>query len=138
MRPVNRFRKPYSRGIWARVALVVVCGFALAVFLNTSTARAADEATLQVVVKEAASGDPIFQAHLTLQFRIPQKYRLDKWISYSAKTDKKGECTFRHITKGAIRLMVTADGYQTFGKEFEIKKDNPVIEIKLRKPQPQI
>jgi hypothetical protein len=138
MRSVNRFRKRPSREILARLGLAVVCGLALAVFLNASTARAADEATLQVVVKEAANDDPVFQAHLTLQFRIPQKYRLDKWISYSAKTDKKGQCTFRHITKGPIRLMVTADGFQTFGKQYDIKKDNRVIEVKLRKPQPQI
>ena len=138
MRSVNRFKKPSSKQIVARLGLAVACGLALAIFLNASTAGAADEATLQVVVKEAASGEPIFQAHLTLQFRIPQKYKQDKWISYSAKTDKKGECTFHHITKGPIRLMVTAEGFQTFGKKFEIKKDNRVIEVKLRKPQPQI
>jgi hypothetical protein len=138
MRSVNRFRKRHSREILARLGLAVACGLALAVFLNASTARAADEVTLQVVVKEGANNEPIFQAHLTLQFKIHQKYKLDKWISYSAKTDKKGQCTFRHITKGPIRLMVTAEGFQTFGKKYEIEEDNHVIVVKLRKPQPQI
>jgi hypothetical protein len=121
-----------------RIGLVAGAGLALVVLLAPSRVCAADDTNLHVVVSEAADGAPIFQAHLTLQFKIPQKFRQDKWISYSAKTDKKGQCTFRHITKGPIRLMVTAEGHQSFGKEYEIEKDNPVIEVKLRKPQPQV
>lgn len=108
------------------------------VLFAPSKAIATDVTSLHIVVKEAASGEPIYQAHLTLQFRIPQRFRQDKWISYSAKTDKKGQYTFHRITKGQIRLMVTAEGHQSFGKEYEIEKDNPIIEVKLRKPQPQV
>ena len=138
MRSLNSFRKLNPDINLAQLSVAVACGLCVAVLLNTSTARAADETSLRVVVKEAANDDPINQAHLTLQFKIPQKYRQDKWISYSAKTDKKGQCLFHHITKGPIRLMVTADGHQSFGKEYTIEKDDPVIEVKLRKPQPQI
>ncbi len=105
---------------------------------TSSTARANEETSVRVVVKDAATGDPVYQAHLTLQFQIPQKFKLPKWIAYSAKTDKKGEYTFRRVNKGPIRLLVTAEGHQSYGKQSEIDKDDQVIEVKLRKPQPQI
>jgi hypothetical protein len=103
-----------------------------------SAACADEETTLRVVVNNAADGQPVFQAQLTLQFQIPQKFRQPKWIAYSAKTDKKGEYTFRRVNKGPIRLLVTAEGHQSYGKQFTIEKDNPTIKVKLRKPQPQI
>jgi len=31
---------------------------------------------------------------------------------------------------------VTAERHQTFSKEFELEKENQVIEVKLKKPQP--
>jgi Carboxypeptidase regulatory-like domain len=121
-----------------RAGLAVAGCLIVAGLVAAAQARAEDETNIHVVVKDAKSGDPIFQAHLTLQFREGGKLKRDKWISYSAKTDKQGKYVFRHINKGAIRLMVTAPEHQTFGKEYEIEKDNPVIEVSLRKPQPML
>ncbi|MGH9354733.1 MAG: hypothetical protein ACRD10_01220, partial [Terriglobia bacterium] len=45
--------------------------------------------TLTVVVVDHATKKPIFQAHLTLQFRDP-KSRLGSLVSYSAKTNMDG------------------------------------------------
>jgi Carboxypeptidase regulatory-like domain len=115
---------------------------AAALMLVSSLPRRAvcadDETSLRVVVKEASDGKPIFQAQLTLKFKIPQKFRQPKWISYSAKTNKKGEYVFRRVNKGPYHLMVTADGHQSAGKQGEIDSDNSTIEVELRKPQPQI
>jgi Carboxypeptidase regulatory-like domain len=119
-------------GALAALALAVLGLFPL------TTAAAGEETSLRVVVKDATNGEPIFQAQLTLQFQVPQKFRQPKWISYSAKTNKKGEYTFRRVNKGPIRLMVTADDHQSYGKQLEIKKDDPTIEVKLRHPQPQV
>lgn len=134
----NRWWGQRAAKRWVRLGTFAAVGLSLAIFLHAVEARCEDDTTLRVVVKEAADDSPIFQAHLTLQFKIHQKYKLDKWISYSAKTDKKGQCIFHHITKGSIRLMVTADGHQSFGKTYDMQEDDPVIEVKLRKPQPQI
>jgi hypothetical protein len=125
-------RKVLSCGVFVAVA------FATLGFLSSKAIAADEETSLHVVVTDAASNEPVFQAQLTLQFQIPQRYRQPKWIAYSAKTDKKGKCTFRRVNKGPIRLLVTADGHQSFGKQYQIQKDDPVIEVKLRRPQPQI
>ena len=71
MRSVNRFKKPSSKQIVARLGLAVACGLALAIFLNASTARAAGWATPHVGVKEAAGGAHGFSDHLALHFRVP-------------------------------------------------------------------
>jgi len=87
-----------------------------------------------VVVKEAESGDPVSQARLTLTFHQPGK--LHRAVSYGAKTNAQGRCRFTDIPQGTIRLLVTADHRQSFGKEIDLEEDNQVIEVKLKKPQP--
>lgn len=123
---------------WLRAGLAWVACLMLPGLFAPASARAAAETSVHIVVKDAASEEPIFQAHLTLQFQEPRKLKRDKWISFSAKTDKNGRCTFRHIPMGTVRLMVTAERHQSYGKEIEIEAENPVIDVKLRKPQPQI
>jgi hypothetical protein len=98
---------------------------------------ASQQTTVHVVVKDAKTGDPIYQAHLTLRFREPGGFmRRSKVISYTGKSDKQGRCMFPVVTKGDVVLMVTAPDHETFGKKIEIEKDEQVIEVKLRKPQP--
>lgn len=92
--------------------------------------------TVSILVKDAKTDEPIQNARLTLQFRDERKFKRDKPISYSAKTNPQGRYKFTHIPKGTVRLLVTADHHQAFGQEFEIEQDNQVIEVKLRKPQP--
>jgi hypothetical protein len=88
-----------------------------------------------VLVTDASSNKPLFQARLTLEFRDPQSRR-DKMVSLSAKTDLKGEYRFRFIPMAPVVLMVTEPNHQTFGKEFQITQQNQILRVKLRKPQP--
>jgi predicted TIM-barrel fold metal-dependent hydrolase len=85
------------------------------------------------VVKEADTGAPISQARITLAFK-PGK--LHHTTTYGAKTDAQGRYRFSDIPKVTVRLLVTADHHQTFGKEIELEENDQVIEVKLKKPQP--
>ncbi len=92
-----------------------------------------------VEVKEADTGQPINQAHLTLTFRVagdPSKLKRPKTFSYSAKTNAQGRYRFVDIPKGTVHLFVTAEHRQSYGKEVELEQENQVVEVKLRKPQP--
>jgi hypothetical protein len=89
---------------------------------------------VNIVVTDAASGDPISQAKLTLGFQQPGK--LHRNVTYGAKTNAQGKYRFTDIPKGTVHLFVTAERHQSFGKEIEIEEDNQVIEVKLKKPQP--
>ena len=89
-----------------------------------------------VLVVEADTGDPISQARLTLTFK--QTGVLHKTISYSAKTSAQGRYRFTNIPKQTVRLLVTAANHQSFGKEIGLEQDNQTIEVKLKKPQPEL
>ena len=97
--------------------------------------------SLIVMVKDSDSGNPIDQAHLTLQFVQPAgaaMFKKSKKVSYSAKTNMQGRYKFLNINKGEISLFVTAQGHQSFGKKYTLETENQVFEIKLKKPQPLI
>ncbi len=96
-------------------------------------------ASVNVEVKDSESGQPISQARLTLEFHEPgnlNELKLPKKLSYSAKTNAQGRYKFTNVYKGSIRLFVTADRHQSFGKEYQLENDNQLIEVKLKKPQP--
>lgn len=91
-----------------------------------------------VIVKEAATGEPISQARVTLEFTVPREHGLGggrKYV-YNAKTDMQGGCKLSEINKGKILLTVTAPAHQSFGKEMQLDHDNQVFEVRLKKPQP--
>ncbi len=117
-------------------------GVALLLLFLSGVYRAAQQQQRQptpalsfsVVVKEADTGDPISQAKLTITFQQPGK--LHHSISYGAKTNPQGRYRFTDIPKGTVRLIVTADHHQSYGKEFELEQDGQEVEVKLKKPQP--
>jgi len=125
----------------------ILGGFGLAflaalVLYTAHDVGAADEpetTNLNVLVVAADTGQPIANARLTLSFKeggAKSKVKRSRTISYSAKTGPQGRYKFTHIPKGTILLMVTAEGRQSYGKEFELATDDQLIEVKLRKPQP--
>lgn len=96
---------------------------------------------MTVVVKDYDTGEPLSQAHVTLQFSVPRSQavpRKPKQVSYSAKTDAQGRCKLAGINKGPIVLTITADGRQAYGKELKLERDNQVFEVRMKKPQPLI
>lgn len=127
-----------------RSAACVVTGLLLFASLGIS-ARAQqgnpnnETTNITVIVKEDGSGQPIGQAHITLEFfesHGQSTWRKPKKISYNAKTDAEGRCKLLDVTKGHIILTVTEPSYQSYGKELQLQKDNQVFEVKLKKPQP--
>jgi hypothetical protein len=108
-------------------ALVAIC-MPLSLAAETLT-------TVHVQVNDAKTGEPIYQAHLTLRYRVRGGFmRRSEIISYTAKTDKSGKGQFPVVPMGNITLMVTAPDHNTFGKEFEITKDKQLIKVELHKP----
>jgi Carboxypeptidase regulatory-like domain len=93
--------------------------------------------TITVVVTDAKTEKPVNQAHLTLIFREKEGRAIRyKTLSYTAKTDAQGHCRFLYVPEGTVQLLVTNEGYQAFGREFEVSKEHPTLEVKLKPPQP--
>ncbi len=128
--------KTLGRRKWQGLGLLVALGVWMAV---PAGLRATEMTTVRVLVKDAKSGDPIYQAHLTLAYSKSGGFmRQAKTISYSSKTDKKGLGSFPFVPMGKITLMVSAPDHSTFGKVFRITKENQLIEVRLKKPKPQL
>lgn len=125
----------YFVAAWVIVSFLLLGNF-------TRPARAqgneSETASMIVIVKESDSGQPVSQAHITLEFFEPRSLRKPKGITYNSKTDSNGRCKFSDINKGPIRLTVISPGHQTYGKDLQLEKDNQVFEVKLKKPQPLI
>ncbi len=122
-----------------RIAFYIAGALVLTIPQAFLRAQSVAHTSLNIMVKDAETDQPINQARLTLQFREPasmKKLKVSKMYSYSAKTNSQGRCKFSNIPKGTIRLVVTAEQHQTFGKEMELERDNQLIEVKLKKPQP--
>jgi hypothetical protein len=115
-----------------RLGMILAVVAAICVPMRLAAARMT---TVHVQVNDAKTDEPIFQAHLTLRYRVAGRFmRRSKIVSYTAKTDKNGKGQFPVVPMGTITLMVTAPGHNTFGKEFEITKDDQKIQVKLQKP----
>jgi hypothetical protein len=53
------------------------------------------------------------------------------------KTDPDGKANFDGIPFGMLRVQVLAQGYQTFGEDYEVKTSKTEITVKLKRPQGQ-
>jgi hypothetical protein len=123
----------WQRNTLFRFGVVLVFVTAMA----TPSALLADGpmTTVNVQVQDANTGEPIYQAHLTLRYRQQGGFmHRSKIIAYTSKTGKDGKGQFPYVPMGPVTLMVTAPDHNTFGKEFEITKENQLIEVKLQKP----
>jgi len=118
------------RGIRAILfALAICCAPALA---------DSDDATVYVQVK-TLRGKPVDRASVILRFvegRSIAKFGKQIRTQWQTRTNQEGQAKFPTIPKGKVLIQVIAEGYQTFGKQFEIKEDAQTIEIALNPPQP--
>jgi hypothetical protein len=53
------------------------------------------------------------------------------------KTDLEGNASFDGVPYGMLRVQVLAQGFQTYGEDFDIEKTKMEITIKLKRPQGQ-
>jgi hypothetical protein len=53
------------------------------------------------------------------------------------KTDADGKANFDGIPYGMLRVQVLAQGFQTYGEDFDINKPKMDFTIKLKRPQSQ-
>ena len=117
-------------GICVGIVILLSCGRC-----SAAQQPPTPEFSFNVAVKAAETDEPISQARVTLTFKTGKLHRV---VSYGAKTNAQGQYRFTNIPKGTVHLFVTAESRQSFGKEIELEQDNQSIEVKLKKPQPQL
>jgi len=91
-------------------------------------------AKITVTVIKAANGKPVENAAVVFH---PMKNGKDEG-GLELKTNEEGKVSIDVIPVGdTVRLQIIADGFQTFGDDYEIASDSKDITVKLRHPDKQ-
>jgi hypothetical protein len=53
------------------------------------------------------------------------------------KTDSEGKSSFDGVPYGKLRVQVLAQGFQTFGEDYDVNQSKMDLTIKLKRPQGQ-
>jgi len=121
---------------------LVVLGGAMLVFLTMASTGFAqkdkDDAPtswLNFVVIKDDNGKPVRNAAVIMH-PVDPKGKQGKG-GMELKSDADGKANFDGIPYGKLRVQVLAQGFQTYGDDFEVDKPKMEFTIKLKRPQGQ-
>jgi hypothetical protein len=86
-----------------------------------------------VVIKDD-NGKPVRNAAVIMH---PVEKGKQQHGGMELKTDADGKANFDGAPYGPLRIQVLAQGFQTYGEDFEIDKPKMEFTIKLKRPQTQ-
>jgi len=125
--------------------LVLVAGVTLAAGLLQAGAQQKDSrgrkykvpppsSRIEVTVVRDASGKPVESAAVIFH---PMEGESDKG-AMEIKTNEAGKAIIDVIPIGdTVRLQVIAKGFQTYGQDYKIDKDEVTMEVRLKRPGEQ-
>src|SRR3954453_9673905 len=113
--------------------LVMVAVAALCALAGASDPAASGSATLKFLVIKDANGKPVRNASVILH-PVNKKGKQEKG-GLQLKTNGEGEAMYAGVPFGKLRIQVIATGFQTFGNDYDINKDEMEISIRMKKPQ---
>jgi Carboxypeptidase regulatory-like domain len=116
-------------------SVVIVLGFGL-VFSPINVAAQDDDegpmSQLRFVVLRDYNGKPVRNAAVVLH-PVSRKGKQARG-GMELKTDNDGRTNIDGIPYGPLRVQVLAQGFQTFGEDYEINKPELEITVKLKRP----
>jgi hypothetical protein len=112
------------------------------VFLGLAMALHADDLTKLTVVVKTQAGRPVDRAEVIVRWKANAKhprlsYGKNVQRQFDVRTDQEGQVEVPAIPQGNIQIQVFAQGYQTFGKIFEIYDEEKTVEVTVNPPQQQ-
>jgi hypothetical protein len=94
-----------------------------------------DTAKLNFLVIRDYSGKPVRNASVVMH--PVQKNGKQGRGGFELKTDADGKASFEGVPYGPLRVQVLADGFQTFGDDYDIEQPAMEITIKMKRPAGQ-
>jgi len=89
---------------------------------------------VEVTVLRATNGKPVENAAVIFH---PLSNGHDNG-NMELKTNDEGKAMIDLLETGSdVRVQIIADGFQTYGEDYKVDKDNMAIEVKLRRPAGQ-
>ena len=118
--------------------LSVGIGLLLLVGIGSVLAVAQDDeqyAAVAFVVLRDYNGKPVKNASVIMH-PVTKKGK-QKNSGLQLKTNIDGKTSFDGVPYGSLRVQVLAQGFQTFGEDYQVDKPEVEITIKLKRPQGQ-
>jgi hypothetical protein len=89
---------------------------------------------VEVTVTRATNGKPIENAAVIFHPLVDGRDNGNMEL----KTNDEGKATIDLLTTGSdVRVQIIAPGFQTYGEDYKVDKDNMAIEVKLKRPTAQ-
>src|SRR5882762_7392195 len=118
---------------------LAVIVWVLMVGLGVSVRAAAQEdelyAAVAFIVLRDYNGKPVKNASVIMH--PVKKNGKQRNSGLQLKTNTDGKTSFDGVPYGALRVQVLAQGFQTFGEDYDVNKPDMEITIKLKRPQGQ-
>jgi len=92
-------------------------------------------ASVSFVVVKDYNGKPIRNVAVVLH-PVNKHGRQEKG-GLELKTDEEGKASYDGVPYGTLRVQALAQGFQTYGEDFDIAKPNLAITIRMKRPQKQ-
>ena len=108
---------------------------ALGVTLSAVAQEDEQYAALAFVVLRDYNGKPVKNASVIMH--PVRKNGKQKNSGLQLKTNTEGKTSFDGVPYGPLRVQVLAQGFQTFGEDYDVNKPEMEITIKLKRPQGQ-
>ncbi len=91
--------------------------------------------TINIVVVRQSGGKPVKNAEVVLHL-LDKEGRM-KQDGLELKTHEDGKADANGIPYGKVRIQVIAQGFKTWGQDFDVAQPSMDITIKLQKPAGQ-
>ena len=98
--------------------------------------KSSDSLTTKIRIHVTDANDkPVSNASVYVRYYESGGFlRHEKLAELSFKTNQEGSVKFPQIPQGKILIQVIAKGWHTFGKWYDIDKDEESVSIKLEQP----
>ena len=95
-----------------------------------------EELKIRISVVAAETGKPVGNASVYIRFPEGKTFftHKDKEAEMNFKTNQDGSVKVPGVPRGKILIQIVAPGWHTYGKWYDIEKDDEQIDIKLDKP----
>jgi len=114
----------------------IALGLALTMVLAPALSLGQDDtATLNFVVVRDYNGKPVRNASVVMH-PVEKNGKQSKG-GLQIKTDPEGKARFDGAPYGKLRVQVLAEGFQTFGADYDIDKPTVEITVKMKRPAGQ-
>ena len=117
----------------ALITGVILVG--LGVTLSAVAQEDEQYSALAFVVLRDYNGKPVKNASVIMH--PVRKNGKQKNSGLQLKTNTEGKTSFDGVPYGPLRVQVLAQGFQTFGEDYDVNKPEMEITIKLKRPQGQ-